>query len=148
MGVSSRPAALRALLHVAAGWYYFGRDRQAEAVMQKVQGVLFNENAGLLPKDQSQLAATYALTAGQAPVETAQRWLQELFAKLPPIRDQLTTQSHYYLLHLNVVEAIVLAVVSDDFTMGTDARRWLDDDEYLVRQRIHRDLRALKDDTA
>jgi hypothetical protein len=39
----------------------------------------------------------------------------------------------------------VLAVVSDDFTMGTNARRWLDDDEYLVRKRIHRDLRALKE---
>ena len=70
--------------------------------------------------------------------------IKELFGKLPSIKDQLTTQSHYFLLHLNVVESVVLAVVSDDFTMGTNARRWLDDDEYLVRKRIHRDLRRLK----
>jgi hypothetical protein len=144
----AQPAALRALLHVAGGWYYFGRDRQAESVLQKVRGVLFNKDSGLLPKDQAQLAGTYARTAGQAPLEMARVRLEELFDKLPPIRDQLTTQSHYYLLHLNVVEAIVLAVVSDDFTMGTDARRWLDDDEYLVRKRIHRDLRALKEKSA
>ena len=46
---------------------------------------------------------------------------------------------------LDVVESVVLAVVSDDFTLGTQARRWLDDDEFLVRRRIHRDLRALMD---
>jgi hypothetical protein len=141
----THPAALRALLHLAGGWYYFGRDRQAESVLQKVRGVLFTKDSGLLPKDQSQLASTYALTAGQAPVAMAQRRLAELLGSLPPIRDQLTTQSHYYLLHLNVVESVVLAVVSDDFTMGSDARRWLDDDEYLVRKRIHRDLRTLKE---
>jgi hypothetical protein len=36
-----------------------------------------------------------------------------------------------------------LAVVSDDFTLGANARRWLDDDEFLVRRRIHKDLRAM-----
>jgi hypothetical protein len=41
-----------------------------------------------------------------------------------------------------VVEAVVLAVVSDDFSLGQNVRRWLDEDEYLVRRRIHRDLRS------
>jgi cellulose synthase operon protein C len=41
-----------------------------------------------------------------------------------------------------VIEAVVMAVVGDDFTLGASARRWLDDDEFLVRRRIHRDLRA------
>jgi hypothetical protein len=41
-----------------------------------------------------------------------------------------------------VVEAMVLAAVSDDFTLGADARRWLDDDEYLIRRRVHADVRA------
>ena len=31
---------------------------------------------------------------------------------------------------LKVIEAVVLAVASDDFTLGANARRWLDDDEY------------------
>lgn len=36
---------------------------------------------------------------------------------------------------------VALAVSGDDFAMGAAARRWLDDDEYLVRRRIHRDTR-------
>jgi hypothetical protein len=146
---------LRPLLHVAGGWYYFGRDRQADPLMRMVWTVLTTtpdpveqrqqgKSTGMLSKDRAELACTYALTAGQTPVEAAQKRLEELFVKLPPIKDTLTTQSHYFLLHLNVVEAAVLAVVSDDFTMGTNARRWLDEDEYLVRKRIHRDLRRVK----
>ena len=43
-----------------------------------------------------------------------------------------------------MIEAVVLAVVRDDFTLGSSARRWLDDDEYLVvRRRIHREYRAV-----
>jgi cellulose synthase operon protein C len=41
------------------------------------------------------------------------------------------------------VEAAVLAVVTDDFALGPAVRRWLDDDEYRVRRRIHRDTRNL-----
>ena len=40
------------------------------------------------------------------------------------------------------MEAVVLAVVHEDFAMGP-ARAWMDDDEYLVRRRIHRDHKAL-----
>jgi cellulose synthase operon protein C len=36
---------------------------------------------------------------------------------------------------------VVWTVISDEFQFGTEARRWLDDDEYLVRQRIHADVR-------
>jgi hypothetical protein len=40
-----------------------------------------------------------------------------------------------------VLESVVLAAVSDDFTAGTEVRRWLDEDEYLVRRRVHRSVR-------
>jgi hypothetical protein len=46
-------------------------------------------------------------------------------------------------LQLDVIESVVLAVVSDDFTQGTQTRRWLDDDEFLVRRRIHDDHRKM-----
>ena len=77
---------------------------------------------------------------GQAPVEIAQKRLEEIFRQLKMIKDTYTTSSHFSVSQLDVVEAVVLAVVSDDFTMGTQARRWLDDDEFLVRRRIHRDM--------
>lgn len=134
-------AALRALLHVAAGWYYFGRDSEAEPVVQTARALLFK--AELDQKDQTLLACAYASTLSQAPVEAAQQRLEELFQKLRGVRDTYTTNRYYSLYQLKVVEAVVLAVVSDDFTLGANARRWLDDDEFLVRRRIHKDLRAM-----
>jgi hypothetical protein len=132
-------AALRALLQVAGQWYYFGRDTQADAIMTVARGVLMAGD--LAPRDQTQLAAAYAKAAGQAPVEMAQKRLEEIFKQLKGIKDTYTTSTHFSVSQLDVVESVVLAVVSDDFTMGTQARRWLDDDEFLVRRRIHRDVR-------
>ena len=36
-------ASLRALLHVAAGWFYFGRDRQAEPILQAARSLLYRD---------------------------------------------------------------------------------------------------------
>jgi len=132
---------IRALLQVAAGWYFFGRDSQAEPILQTARTVLLNND--LPPREQTQLASAYARAVGQAPVEVAQKRLEEVFLQLRGIKDTYTTSSHFSVSQLDVVEAVVLAVVSDDFTMGTQARRWLDDDEFLVRRRIHRDLQVL-----
>jgi hypothetical protein len=132
--------ALRALLQVAAGWYFFGRDTQADQIVGVARTVMLS---GELPqRDQTQLAKSYAHAVGQAPVEVAQKRLEEIFKSLKNVKDTYTTSTHFSVSQLDVVEAVVLAVVSDDFTMGTQARRWLDDDEFLVRRRIHRDVHA------
>jgi hypothetical protein len=36
----------------------------------------------------------------------------------------------------------VRAVVTDEFTLSPTVRNWLDGDEFLIRQRIHRDIAA------
>ncbi len=150
-----QPVALRALLHVAAGWYYFGRDEQAGAVLNAACIALFTPPnpsregriSGLgtsqdAPR-RAELTCAYAAALAHAPIELAQKRFEELFDRLEGIVDGYTTSSYYSRLQLQVIEAVVLAVVSDDFTVGTAVRRWLDDDEYLVRRRIHRDVRAL-----
>jgi hypothetical protein len=137
------PAALRSLLQVASGWYFFGKDSQAEPILQVARSVLLAND--LPARDQTQLACAYARAVGQAPVEVAQKRLEEIFRQLKGIKDTYTTSSHFSVSQVDVVENVVLAVVSDDFTVGTQARRWLDDDEFLVRRRIHRDLRTLMD---
>ncbi|MGL4551609.1 MAG: hypothetical protein ACRC33_10510, partial [Gemmataceae bacterium] len=136
----SGAAALRALLQVAAGYYFFGKDTQADQILGVARGVLLAGDQ--LPREQTQLAGAYARAVGQAPVEVAQKRLEEVFRSLKNIKDTYTTSTHFSVSQLDVVENVVLAVVSDDFTMGTQARRWLDDDEFLVRRRIHRDVRA------
>jgi hypothetical protein len=134
-------SAMRSLLYVAAGWLHFGQERKAEPVLRAARAVLFrNELPG---KEQSALACAYVAAAGQAAPETAQKRLQEVFERVENVRDSFWTNNYYSQSQLRLIEAIVLAVVSDDFTRGAAARRWLDDDEYLVRRRIHKDYRAL-----
>jgi hypothetical protein len=137
------PAPLKALLHVASSWYYFGRDHQADPVLQTVRSVLFK--AAYPPLKQKDLACAYARTVGQTTLEVAKTRLEEILRDLKGVRDSFTSSSHFSVFQLDVIESVVLAVVSDDFTQGTQARRWLDDDEFLVRRRIHDDHRKMVD---
>jgi hypothetical protein len=134
---------LRTLLQIASGWLYFGRTEQAMPVLEEARRLLFEEDSKLAPVFRTKLACRYAETLGQLPVELALKRFEELFRKLNYLCDTFTTNSHYSLSQLQVVESVVLAVVSDDFAVGQNVRRWLDEDEYLVRRRIHRDLRTL-----
>jgi hypothetical protein len=95
------------LLRLASSWYYLGRDAQAEAILQATWAVLLKGE--LAPRDQTQLAASYAAAVGQAPVEVAQKRLEELFEKLKGVRDAYTTSPYFSVSHLDVVEAAVLA---------------------------------------
>jgi hypothetical protein len=142
-GRADKASALRALLHVAGGWYYFGRNGKAEPVIQAARASLFGGEWAAKGQEHTNLACVYAATVGQAPPEVARRRLEEVFDKLTDIRDTFTTNAYYSQSQLKVVEAVVLAVASDDFTSGAQARRWLDDDEFLVRRRIHREVREM-----
>jgi hypothetical protein len=143
---SDKPAALSALLHVAGGWLYFGQMARAEPVLKAARNALFSEELRGKTGNVVQLtnlACAYAAALGQAPVEMAQKRLEEIFAKLDGVRDAFLSKHHYSQTQVRVVEAVVLAAVSDDFTLGARARRWLDDDEFLVRRRIHRDMQEM-----
>jgi hypothetical protein len=107
--LSHGPAALRALLRIAAGWYYLGRETRAEEVIRVVRTVLFEGE--LDGRDQTALACSYALTVGQAPVEVAQKRLEEIFRQLKGVKDTYSTRAHFSVSQLGVVEAVVLAVV-------------------------------------
>lgn len=138
---ASRAEALKLLLQVAAGWFYFGQAERAWPVLDDVRDVLFSGE--LKAFQQTPLACAYASALGHAAVDVAFERLEELFGRLRGISDTFTTNSHYSLSQLDVVEAAVLALVSDEFIVGEAGRRWLEDDEFLVRRRIHRDMRAM-----
>jgi hypothetical protein len=127
------------LLELAAGWLYFGEEAKARAILDDARSVLFRKELYFL--HQAELACAYLTALGQAPLEFALSRVMEFFRKAEGIYDNYTTLSHYSLTRLNVVEAMMLALCSDDFTLDHEARQRLDDDEYLVRRRIHRDVR-------
>ena len=68
---------------------------------------------------------------------------QELFRQKDAkrITNTWTTAQYYSRFHLNLVEDTIRAIISDDFALGPSGRKWLDDDEYLVRRRVHADMR-------
>jgi hypothetical protein len=131
---------LRTMLQVASGWFFFGHDENAWPVLDEVREQLFS--AKLIPIQQTKLACAYAETLGQAPVQETMPRFVELFKRLRNVKDSFTTNTHFALSHIDFVEAVLLAMVSDDFAMNETGRRWLDDDEFLIRRRIHQDVRA------
>jgi hypothetical protein len=141
----SRPDLLPALLHLASGWYYFGHDDQAGVVVNLARGVLFSGPLpkGTNPTPRAELACTYAAVLANAPIEFAQQHWAELFHKLESTATSWHTTPGYCALQMKLVESVVLAVVSDEFTQGAEMRRRLDDDEYLIRKRVHKDLRKM-----
>ena len=58
-----------------------------------------------------------------------------------------STNRYFTLKPLELIDTVVRSVVTEDFALGPAVRGWLDDDEFLIRRRIHRDMAAvLKDD--
>jgi hypothetical protein len=134
---------MRLLLSVAAGWFYFGNDDLGLEIADEVRQLLFKEE--LPPIEQRNLACAYVTAIGQAPAEEALARIEELYKpkkSIKKIEDNMTTSSHFSLSQIDLIEATVLALVSDDFSLNAETRRWLDEDEFLVRRRIHQDVRS------
>lgn len=135
------PLALRCLLHVAAGWYYAGKDEQAHAILDEARSDLFS--AEMTTANRTALALTYASTLAQAPARVALGRLEEIFQRLKGLHVEGYTNAYFALNPLLLVERAVLAVVSDDFAVGPQVRAWLDADELAVRRRIREELKVM-----
>jgi hypothetical protein len=134
------PKMVRRLLHVAAGHFYFDNESEGRPLLEEARLVLLHGD--LKGREQTELACTYIGTLGQAPVGLALGAIDELLQRLQGVFDNFSSHTHYSASKLEVIEAIVMAVVTEEFAMGQVGRRWLEDDEYLVRKRIHRDVEA------
>lgn len=153
-----RANQLSLLLQVAGGRFYFSQDEHAWPVIEETADLLFIKDAtGLKTVTQIRLACDYVECLGQAPIEQAMARLHLLFSvesgsrdpaskganfRLTRISDNFTTNTHYSLSQIDLLEAMVKGLVGENVQLDRDSRRWLDDDEFLVRRRIHRDVRA------
>ncbi|MCE9532541.1 MAG: hypothetical protein K8T89_15695 [Planctomycetes bacterium] len=136
------PSLMRTLLYVAAGYYYAGPalHEQGHRILDEVRRDLFD--GVMSPADRTALAITYASALGQVPVRSAEGRFEELFQRLKNISVS-GQNTHYTLQPLELIDTVLQAIVSEDFAIGPTIRGWLDDDEYLVRQRINRELQEL-----
>ena len=147
-GVTNQKAAsgrfedpLPVLIQIAGGWLFFGREENAWPILDRVRSRILDEKT--TPVKKTHLAARYLTALGQAQLDDALPRVTEIFQSVDGITTDQVTDSHFGLRQLAIVEATMLAMVSDDFTHDKDSRRWMDDDEYLVRRRIHRDVREM-----
>ncbi len=143
--------ALQALLGLAGGWQYFGNSDLAEPILEEARLELLapakpsgSSLAALIPVFYTKLAKSYIAAVGQGSTESGLARLFEFFRDMDPKRLTIggTNAQFYSEQHLAIVEEVVLAIASDDFALGPGGRRWLDEDEFLVRRRIHRDMQS------
>lgn len=141
------PAIVQTLLQVAAGWIYFDDARRAAPMIEAARQLLFQKSRNGTDEvnrpQYVQILCNLITAFGYFPPGEARARIADLFAdgKLGRLPNTFTTSSFYSRFHLNVAEAVVLTLSGEDFTLGPTARRWLDEDEYLVRRRVHRDVR-------
>jgi hypothetical protein len=137
-------AVLQTLLSLAGGWLTYGWTERAYPILDEVRNELLgNSTVRLAPKEYTELAQAYITALGHGPSETGLSRILEFFRNMDEkrITNTWTTAQYYSRFHLNLVESTIRAIISDEFALGPSGRRWLDEDEYLVRKRIHSDMR-------
>ena len=134
---ANRTEALRGRLALAAGLAYLGDSARALPIFEQAR-VALTEKLGLTA--QLDLTRALAMAYAQAPLASALAGISELAEMLKDITDSFGTNSHYCLSVLSFVESLVLGITSDDLALGEAGRRFVEDDEHLIRRRLHRDL--------
>jgi hypothetical protein len=135
---------LSARLALAAGFAYLGSMASAQPIFDEVLNRVSKEK-DLVP-ERLKLTRAAARAFGHAPTELALPGLLRLSAQLPWITDSYNTNSAatpgatgFCLSLVEFADALVLGHVGDDLTLNEVTRRFLEEDEYLVRRRVHRD---------
>ena len=140
-------AVLQTLLNLASGWLHLQLPDRALPILNDAQTELLQQNGlAFQAKDYTELARAYVAALGQMPSGGLNKMI-EIFRRMDTkkINNTWTTAQYYSRFHLNLVEDVILALVSDDSGLGASGRKWLDDDEYLVRRRIHGDMKRYLD---
>jgi FtsH ternary system domain X7 len=138
------PDVLGTLIHLAEGWLFNRNSDQAQPFLDEARTVLFAKGKDKIsPQSFARLARSYVCALAQGPVDEALTRIEEMFQNMAELPNTFTSAPWYSRLHLQIVEEVVRAMVSDSFKLSETARRYLDDDEFLVRRRIHGDMRKL-----
>jgi hypothetical protein len=136
---------LQTLLILAGNGLPLGREAFAQAVLGAADRVLSAPFSRFHVFDLTRIIqATIATLSSLAP-EIGLVRIESLIRAIPSAKfvHPLFTQSYYSRLHYVIAESVVMALASDEALGETGGRRWRDDEEYLIRRRIHADVRAL-----
>lgn len=131
-------AALTTRLSLAGGFAYLGQMERAMPVFEEGLSRLGQER-DLHVTSRLKLARAAARAFGNAPTEIALPLLGRLSGQLPFLTDSLNTNKYFCLSLVDFADTLVLGHVGDDLTLNEATRHFLEEDEYRVRHRVHRD---------
>jgi cellulose synthase operon protein C len=126
-----------ARLALAGGIAFLGDTARALPILEQACKAL---GEPMTPPHRLERIRALALAYAQAPLGHALGGIAELSGQLRDITDSYGTNSHYCLSVLHFVESLVTGITSDDLALGEAGRRFVEDDEHLIRRRLHRDL--------
>jgi cellulose synthase operon protein C len=132
------PAAL-ARLHLAAGLAHLGHFEQAAPILARARDILASAE-GKIVDQRLRLVQALAQALAECPQDRAVEGLSALSEELARITDHYNTNTHFCLSVIVFMEALVLGYAKSELALGELGRRWLEEDEHLVRRRIHREL--------
>lgn len=140
-----RAEGLQTALTLAACWYTFGDELWADEVVAVAERELFAAHTTLMPLDFANVLQATISALATAPPESGLTRIESFFTRIASGRfvHPLSTAPYYSRLHLIITEAVVMALASDESLGELGGRRWRDDEEYLIRRRIHADVRAM-----
>lgn len=136
-----------ARVQVAGGLIYLGDLERARPFMQSAHQFL-DARFPVVPRGNQpaepclQVHSALASAWSQAPEQHAVAGLDKLAKHLRNVTDSYGTNTHFCRSVIQFMESLVLGYASEHLALGELGRRWLDEDEYLIRRRIHRTLGA------
>ena len=134
------PELMVARVHVAGGFVFLGAIEKAVPVFDEVRKQVQSDTIPI--KERLELTRAVSQAVALLPVQARVRELRELSAQLSLITDSFSTNSHFCLSLLHFLESLITGLVPPDRGRDGPAAVYLDEDENLVRRRIHRELRA------
>lgn len=133
-------AGVTARLHLAAGFAALGQPARVQTAFADAHALL-PELAGI-PTNYQTLLREIAGALSRSTPGQAIAGARVLLERLAGTSDSMSTNSHFCLAVIQLMETVVLSLASEDLALSDWARRWIEEDEHLLHRRIHRDLSA------
>ncbi|NTX14105.1 hypothetical protein HUA76_25195 [Myxococcus sp. CA056] len=131
-------APVAARLGVASGMAMLGHVDEALPVFNMAFDALAAAKGS--PPERMALTRSLAGALAHTPTNVALPGLARLSEGLATVTDSFNTNSHFCLSVVELADALVLGHVEVAQGASERARSWLDEDEFLVRRRIHQEL--------
>ncbi len=131
-----------ARLHLAAGFAALGQPDRIQAAFAAAHALL--PEFASVPTSYQALLREIAVALSRSSPGQAIRGARALLERLADTTDGMSTNSHFCLAVIQLMEAVVLSLASEDLALSEWARRWVEEDEHLLHRRIHRDLSATR----